>query len=55
MSALANPAATGPTAPITFDLRYPGQLADAESGLFYNHYRRWPVQAWTGKPAIRAR
>jgi RHS repeat-associated protein len=27
--------------PVTFNLRYPGQYADAESGLFYNYFRSY--------------
>ena len=26
---------------VRFDLRYPGQVADEETGLFYNHYRSY--------------
>ena len=31
----------GPNAAISYDLRYPGQQADAETGLFYNHHRSY--------------
>jgi len=31
---------TGATA-VTFNLRYPGQVADADSGLFYNYFRSY--------------
>ena len=29
------------TAPVTFNLRYPGQQFDSETGLFYNHHRTY--------------
>ncbi|XAH25010.1 RHS repeat-associated core domain-containing protein [Xylophilus sp. GW821-FHT01B05] len=31
----------GATDPVTFDLRYPGQVADEESGLYYNLHRSY--------------
>ncbi len=30
--------------PVTFNLRYPGQYADVESGLYYNYYRSYDSQ-----------
>lgn len=33
--------------PVTFNLRYPGQYADSESGLFYNYFRSY--NATTGR------
>ncbi len=37
---------TGSTSatPIAFNLRYPGQYADAESGLFYNYFRSYDAR-----------
>ncbi|WP_268810530.1 RHS repeat domain-containing protein [Variovorax sp. Root434] len=35
-----NPGTTG-TAEVKFNLRYPGQYADEESGLFYNYFRSY--------------
>ncbi len=35
--------ATSATA-VTFNLRYPGQYADAESGLFYNYFRSYDAR-----------
>ncbi|XAH25008.1 RHS repeat-associated core domain-containing protein [Xylophilus sp. GW821-FHT01B05] len=54
--------AAGATDPVTFDLRYPGQVADEESGLYYNLHRSYnpttgrytqtdPVGLATGLPA----
>ena len=39
VSPKVNPATTGTTTLTAFDLRYPGQVEDLESGLFYNHNR----------------
>ena len=39
VSPKVNPATTGTTTLANFDLRYPGQVEDTESGLFYNHRR----------------
>lgn len=39
VSPKVNPATTGATTLTAFDLRYPGQVEDLESGLFYNHNR----------------
>ena len=39
VSPKVNPAITGATTLTAFDLRYPGQVEDQESGLFYNHKR----------------
>ena len=30
--------------PVTFNLRYPGQYADVESGLYYNYYRSYDAE-----------
>jgi len=41
-SATTNPTTGTTTATaITYNLRYPGQLADKESGLFYNYFRSY--------------
>lgn len=32
------------TTPIAFNLRYPGQYSDAESGLFYNYFRSYDAR-----------
>jgi RHS repeat-associated protein len=39
VSPKVNPAITGTTTLANFDLRYPGQVEDQESGLLYNHNR----------------
>lgn len=41
VSPKVNPATTGTTTLTAFDLRYPGQVEDQESGLFYNHHRTY--------------
>jgi RHS repeat-associated protein len=40
-SAFPNLGETTTANPLNFNLRYPGQVADAESNLFYNHHRTY--------------
>jgi RHS repeat-associated protein len=39
--ATVNLGETTTAAPLNYNLRFPGQLADAESGLFYNYFRSY--------------